>query len=76
MFGANRAPTLLQDYHNLETDSVELPLEPHNLEIPTGVSKMISEPTVCLAQTVHLSCVKIATISKRTESSFHLNLVT
>jgi hypothetical protein len=28
------------------------------------------------AQTAHLSCVKVSTISKRTESSFQLSLVT
>jgi hypothetical protein len=27
------------------------------------------------AQTVHISCVKISTISKRTEASYHLSLV-
>jgi hypothetical protein len=37
---------------------------------------MISEPMVRLAQTVHLSWVKITTVSKRTETSFHLSLVT
>jgi hypothetical protein len=37
---------------------------------------MIFEPMVCLAQIVHLSCVKISTISKRTEISYHLILVT
>jgi hypothetical protein len=35
---------------------------------------MISDPMVRLAQTVHLSCVKISTISKQTETSFHLSL--
>jgi hypothetical protein len=37
---------------------------------------MISELVVRSAQTVHLSCVKISTISKRTEMSFHLGLAT
>jgi hypothetical protein len=37
---------------------------------------MISEPVVRSAQTVHLSCVKISTLSKQTESSIHLSLVT
>jgi hypothetical protein len=41
-----------------------------------GACKMISEPMVCSAQTVHLSCVKIITISKQIETSFHLSLVT
>jgi hypothetical protein len=34
-------------------------------------TKTISEPLVCLAQNVHLSCVKITTISKWTETRFH-----
>ena len=37
---------------------------------------MISEPMVRSTQTVHLSCVKISTLSKRTELSFHLSLIT
>jgi hypothetical protein len=42
---------------------IELPLEPRHLGVPSDVSKMISEPVVCSAQTVHLSCLKISTIS-------------
>jgi hypothetical protein len=34
------------------------------------------EPMVYLAQTVHQSCVKISTISKLTEMSFHLSFIT
>jgi hypothetical protein len=41
-----------------------------------GVSKMISEPMVCLAQTVHLSCTDINTISKQIETRFHMAHVT
>ena len=37
---------------------------------------MISNPTVRLAQTMHLSCVRISTTSKRTETSFRLSLIT
>jgi hypothetical protein len=37
---------------------------------------MISEPIARLAQTVHLSCVLINIISKRTKMSFHLTHVT
>jgi hypothetical protein len=47
----------------------ELPLEPRHLGVPSGASKMILEPVVRLAQTVHLSCIKISTISKRNEVS-------
>jgi hypothetical protein len=34
---------------------------------------MISEPIIQLAQTVHLSCIETNTVSKRTETSFHLS---
>jgi hypothetical protein len=39
-----------------------------------GASKMIYEPMVCLAQTMHLSCVKISSISKWTEMSFYFRV--
>jgi hypothetical protein len=74
--GANRAPILRQ----------RLPLSPNGLNqastwasslgVPSGVSKMIFEPLVCSVQTVDLSCVKITTLSKWTEPSLHLSLVT
>jgi hypothetical protein len=41
-----------------------------------GVCKMISEPMICSVQTMHLSCVKISTISKGTRMCFHLSLIT
>jgi hypothetical protein len=50
--------------------------DPRHLGVPSGASKKISELTVRLAQTVHLSLVKISSISKRTETSFRLSLVT
>jgi hypothetical protein len=50
--------------------------DPRHLGVPSGASKMISMPMVRSAQTVHLSCSKFSTISKRTESSLHLSLVT
>jgi hypothetical protein len=37
--------------------------------VPSGGSKMISEPNVHSVQTVHLSCTEINTISKQTETS-------
>jgi hypothetical protein len=43
------------------------PPDPRHLGVPSGASKTIYEPMVCSVQTVHLSCVKIRTISKRTE---------
>jgi hypothetical protein len=49
--------------------------KPHHLGVPSGASKTISKSMVHLVQTVHPSCVKISTISKRTEMSFHLSVV-
>ena len=45
-YDANRAPILRQDWHYLQMDRNELPLEPCNLAVPSGASKMISEPMV------------------------------
>jgi hypothetical protein len=44
----------------------------HHLGVPSGASEMILEPVVHLVQVVHLSCVKISTIS----TSIHLSVVT
>jgi hypothetical protein len=63
MFGRNRAPILRQDLHYLRTDWIELPLEPHQLGVPSCASKMISVPVVRSAQTMQLSCVKNSAIS-------------
>ena len=72
MFGANRAPILHR--HWLLIDQNEIPLDPRHLGVPSGVSKMISEPMVCSAQTVHLSCTD--TGSQQTETRFHMTHVT
>jgi hypothetical protein len=53
-FSANRAPILRQDWHYLQLDRNELPLEPRHLGVPSGASKRISQPMVRLAQAVHL----------------------
>jgi hypothetical protein len=74
--GANRAPILRQDYHYLQTDWSELPLEPRHLGVQSGVSKTISEPMRCLAQTMHLSCNNTCTVSTRTEMRFYMTHVT
>ena len=75
-FGANRAPILHQRDHCLQIDRNEIPHDPRHLGVPSGATKIISEPMVRSAQTAHLSCVKIGTFSTRTETSFHLSLVT
>ena len=45
----------------------EIPPDPRHLGVPSDASKRISERMVGLAQTVHLSCTKTNTFSKRTE---------
>jgi hypothetical protein len=57
-------------------DQNEFPLDPRHLGVPLAAPKMISEPMICLAQTVHLSYVEINTVSKQTEMSFHLTYIT
>jgi hypothetical protein len=75
-FGANRAPILPQGWYYLQTNRNELPLDQRHQEVPSRVPVKISMPVVHLAQTVHLSCVEINTISKRSETSVHLTNVT
>jgi hypothetical protein len=57
-------------------DQNEIPHDPRHLGVPPGASKVISEPMVRSAQTVHLFCIKISTIAKWIETRFHLGLVT
>jgi hypothetical protein len=57
-------------------DRNEVSHDPRHLGVLSGVSKMIFEPMVRSAQTMQQSCVKNTTISKRTETSIHLSLVT
>ena len=59
-----------------EKDQNELPLEPCHLVVSSSVSKMIFEPMVRLAQTMHLSCNDTNTVSKRKEKRFHKAHVT
>ena len=46
------------------------------VEAPFSPLKMMSEPVVRLAQTVHLSSTDTNTISKRSETRFHKTHVT
>ena len=73
---AKRASKLHRRQHCLQTDRNEISHDPRHLGVPSGASEMISEPMVRSAQTAHLSCVKIITISTRTETSFDLSLIT
>jgi hypothetical protein len=76
MFGTNRAPFLLWHKHCLQTDRNKTTHDPHHQVVPLGAYKMIFEPLVHSAQTMHLSCIKITTVSKWTEPSFHLCHIT
>ena len=76
MFGASRAPIFRQDYHYLQTDRNELALEPYHLVVPSSASKMISEPMVRLAHTMHLSCIDTNTVSKQKEVRLHMTNIT
>jgi hypothetical protein len=76
MFGVNCAPILYRHLHYLQMDQNEIPHDPRHLGVASSASKMISVAMERSAQTIHLSCVKISTISERTESSFLLSLVT
>jgi hypothetical protein len=75
-FSANYAPILHRDQQRLQMDRNEIPHDPRHLGVPSGASKTISEPMVRLTRTMHLSCVKINTISKWTKTSFQLSLIT
>jgi hypothetical protein len=72
MFGANPAPILHRHWHCLQMDQNEIPQDPCHLVIPSSASKTFSKPTVCLAQTVHLSYTDTSTISKWTKTRFHM----
>jgi hypothetical protein len=56
-------------------DQNELSVDPRHLGVPLVVLEMVSMPVVHSAQTMHLSCAEINTISKRIETSFHLTHV-
>jgi hypothetical protein len=57
-------------------DQSEFPLDPRHIRVPLAMPKIIYEPMVCSAQTVHLSCIEINSISKQTETIFHLSYAT
>ena len=72
MFGANHAPILHRHEHRIQTHRIEIPLDPRHLGVPSGASRMISEPMVRSTQTVHLTYVKVSTISKWTANELPL----
>jgi hypothetical protein len=64
-FIANRAHLSCTDTNSVyKWIKIEIPHDPRH-RVLSGVSNMIFEPVVCLAQIVHISCIKISTISNR-----------
>jgi hypothetical protein len=51
-------------------DQYKILVEPRHLGVPLGVSKMIFEPMVRSAQTMHLSCTDTNIVSTRREMRF------
>jgi hypothetical protein len=47
-----------------------------NIGVPSGASKTIFEPTVRLAQSVHLACSNTNAVSECTKTRFHMSHVT
>jgi hypothetical protein len=62
--------------HYLKMFQNKLPFHPRDLGVPSGASKMISMCMVHSVQTMRLSCLEINSISKWTEMSLNLTLVT
>ena len=54
----------------------EIPYDTRHEGVLSGVSKLISKHMVRSMHTMHLSCIKICTISKQIKPSFHLTLYT
>jgi hypothetical protein len=55
MFSAKPAPILQRHSHHLQMDRNEIRHDPRHLGVPSGASKMISDPMVRSMQTMHLS---------------------
>jgi hypothetical protein len=52
------------------------PPDPCHLGVPSGASKTLYEPMVCLTPTEHLSSTDANTVSKHIETRFHMTHVT
>jgi hypothetical protein len=53
----------------------EVSLEPRQIVVPLGASKMTSKPIVHLAQTMHLYCTDTNIVSKWKEGRFDMTHV-
>ena len=75
-FDAKHATILHRCQHCLQPDQNEISQDPRPLGVPSGASKMISEPMVRSTQSVQLYCIDANTVSKQTEMRFHMTHVT
>jgi hypothetical protein len=71
MFSAMR-----QYLHYIQIVRNEPPLEPRQLGVPSGASKIISNRMVHLAQTLHLSCSDTNIVMEQTKIRFHMSHIT
>jgi hypothetical protein len=65
MLGANCVAILHRHKQGHQTKTSEIPQDLCHLGVPSGASKTMFEPMYHSTQTVHLSCVKISTMSER-----------
>jgi hypothetical protein len=65
MFSTIHAPILHRHQHYLQIDQNKILHDPCHLGAPSGASKAISKNLVRSSQTMHLSCIKISTISNK-----------
>jgi hypothetical protein len=63
-YPALHAPILHQHKQCLQTDQNEITHDPRHLAVSSCASKMISQPVVHSAQTMHLSCNDTNNVSK------------
>jgi len=55
-----------------KTNRSKIPYETRHLGVPLGASKFFSKHMVCSLQIMHLSCIKISTISKTDQTELPL----
>jgi hypothetical protein len=67
---------LHQHRHRLQTDWNNIRHDPCHLAVPSGASKMVSLPMVHSELSVHLSYTNTSTVSKLSETRFHMTHVT
>ena len=70
--GTNRVPILHRNKHYLQRDRSEILYDTRHLGVLLGASNYNSKHMVRSMQFVHLSCIKISTISKQKQTELPL----